>query len=98
MSADAIKRSHETKFARTALTTVSDEGAFSGYASVFDEVDLGRDAVAAGAFSRSLAAKGVHGVRMLFQHNPDEPIGYWHSIAEDGVGLRVEGQLALDVC
>ncbi|MGB7432079.1 MAG: HK97 family phage prohead protease [Ahrensia sp.] len=97
MSADAIKRIHETKFARTALQSVTEAGRFSGYASLFGEVDLGRDAVAAGAFSKSLANQKTSAIRMLFQHNPDEPIGHWVSLVEDAVGLRVEGQLALDV-
>lgn len=97
MSADAIKRLHETKFARTALQSIDEEGVFHGYASIFGEVDLGRDAVAAGAFARSLATKTAQGIRMLFQHNPDEPIGHWHNIREDGLGLRVQGQLSLDV-
>lgn len=97
MSADALKRSHETKFARTALQNITEEGRFSGYASLFGEVDLGRDAVAPGAFSASLARQRKGAIKMLFQHNPDEPIGHWTRLVEDEVGLRVEGQLALDV-
>jgi HK97 family phage prohead protease len=31
---------------------------------------------------------------MLFQHDPDEPIGVWHSIVETPKGLKVSGQIA----
>ena len=37
------------------------------------------------------------GVRMLFQHDPAEPIGAWSVIREDGRGLYVEGRLATGV-
>lgn len=96
MSADLIRRIHETKFARTDLSSADLDGRFSGYASLFDEVDMSRDAVAPGAFGKALNAKGPAGIRMLFQHNPDQPVGTWNAIAEDGRGLRVEGTLALD--
>lgn len=66
---------------------------FTGYASVFGVPDLGRDVVMPGAFSASLARRGAAGVRMLWQHDPTEPIGLWLSLAEDHRGLRVEGKL-----
>ena len=34
---------------------------------------------------------------MLWQHDPAQPIGRWLSIAEDGRGLRVRGELNLAV-
>lgn len=87
----------ETKFAGTELTRIDETGTFSGYASIFDAVDLGKELVASGAFARSLAQKGTAGIRMLFQHNPDEPIGTWLKIVEDGHGLKVEGRINTDV-
>lgn len=69
------------------------DGRFSGYASLFSKVDQGGDIVMPGAFKTSLAQRAVGGVRMLFQHDPKEPIGIWHRIAEDARGLHVEGQL-----
>ncbi len=62
-------------------------GLISGYASVFGVPDLGRDVVMPGAFSGSLARRGAAGVRMLFQHDPAEPIGRWLSLREDARGL-----------
>lgn len=73
------------------------DGHFTGYASLFGVPDLGRDVVAAGAFSASLARRGAAGVRMLWQHDPAEPVGRWLSLAEDARGLRVEGRLNLAV-
>jgi len=69
------------------------DGRFAGYASVFGGVDQGGDIVMPGAFAQSLAHKGSAGIRMLFQHDPKEPLGVWHRIVEDGFGLWVEGQL-----
>ncbi|WP_409564924.1 HK97 family phage prohead protease [Methylobacterium sp. J-026] len=36
-------------------------------------------------------------VRLLFQHDPAEPIGRWLSLREDATGLFAEGQLNLAV-
>jgi Escherichia/Staphylococcus phage prohead protease len=87
----------ELKFAPLALQRVDAAGTFAGYASLFDTEDLGRDVIARGAFRDSLAAGGAAGVRMLFQHNPAEPIGVWESIREDALGLHVRGRLTLAV-
>jgi HK97 family phage prohead protease len=82
------------KFASLELRGLKQDGSFSGYASVFGEVDLGKDTVERGAFRKSLSERGPEGVRMLFQHDPSEPIGAWKTIREDGRGLYVEGVLA----
>lgn len=71
------------------------EGKFTGYGSVFNNTDLGNDVVMAGAFTKSLNRKGARGVKMLFQHKPDEVIGVYDEIIEDGKGLKVQGRLAL---
>jgi HK97 family phage prohead protease len=83
----------ERKFTNVALDDVEPDGSFSGYASLFGRVDLGRDVDERGAFSRSLAERGAAGVRMLFQHDPNQPIGAWTEIREDGRGLFVRGRL-----
>ena len=69
------------------------DGIVTGYASVFGVPDLGRDTVLPGAFAQSLARRGPGGVRMLWQHDPAEPIGRWLSLEEDAHGLRVTGRL-----
>lgn len=88
---------NERKFVALALDEVEPDGVFSGYASLFGRVDLGRDVVEKGAFSASLKARGAGGIRMLFQHDPAEPIGVWTEIREDARGLFVRGRLAKDV-
>ena len=69
------------------------EGRFAGYASVFSEVDDSGDIVMPGAFSKTLDKRGRQRVRLLFQHDPKEPVGLWDRIGEDGFGLWAEGRL-----
>ncbi|MEP9379722.1 HK97 family phage prohead protease [Aquabacter sp. CN5-332] len=73
------------------------DGRIEGYACLFDKVDLGRDLIERGAFAQSLALRGASGVRLLYQHDPAEPIGVWTDVMEDARGLYVRGRLALDV-
>lgn len=87
----------EHKFADQQLSGVEADGTFSGYASLFDVEDLGNEMIAKGAFSKSLRAKKTSDIRLLFQHNPDEPIGHWLEIFEDTTGLFVKGRLNLNV-
>ena len=79
------------KFVAANALKVDADGSFSGYASVFDIIDLGEEMVAPGAFSECLKRKGAKGIRMLFQHDPDKPIGHWTAIKEDAYGLAVTG-------
>jgi len=76
---------------------VDQNGFFSGYASIFGQPDQGGDIVIKGAFLRSLAAKGASGIRILFQHDPKQPVGRILRIYEDANGLLVKGQLLLGV-
>jgi HK97 family phage prohead protease len=64
-----------------------------GYASLFWAKDLNDDVVAAGAFDASLARTPPSRVRMLMQHDPNEPIGVWDAIAPDTKGLFVRGRI-----
>lgn len=68
------------------------EGRFAGYASVFNKLDSGGDIVLPGAFAKSLAKRRGR-IRLLFQHDPKEPVGTWESMGEDGHGLFVSGRL-----
>lgn len=76
-----------------------DGGSIEGYASVFGEVDKGGDEVAPGAFANSLAAMNAAGrqVKMLWQHDPGQPIGIWDEVSEDSKGLQVKGRLLTDL-
>ena len=83
----------ERKFAASAIGRVGEDGTFSGYASLFGKADLANDVVEPGAFARALRRRGAAGVRMLYQHDPAEPIGTWLDLAEDARGLHVRGRL-----
>jgi HK97 family phage prohead protease len=72
-----------------------EDGTFEGYASVFDVVDLGFDVVAPGAFAKSLGSGRK--VKMLWQHNQNDPIGVWDEVREDERGLYVKGRLLKEV-
>ena len=87
----------EIKRAALMLSQVAPEGTFSGYASVFGVADTGRDVVARGAFRDSLVKRGPRGIKMLWQHDANEPIGHWEALAEDAHGLKVKGRLNLAV-
>lgn len=87
----------EIKQLRIVAELKADEqGVIDGYGSIFGNVDSYGDIVAKGAFARTLAdADAVKRMpAMLWQHNPDEPIGVWSAMREDAKGLYVKGQLA----
>jgi hypothetical protein len=90
----ALMRLRETKLAPAELERITLDGSFTGYASLFGEIDLGNDVIMPGAFAGSLARRGAAGIRMLFQHDPDTPIGVWSAVEEDKQGLRVTGRIA----
>jgi HK97 family phage prohead protease len=74
---------------------VGEDGTFTGYGSVFGNVDGGRDIVAKGAFAESLKAIKESGdpLPALWQHNSREPIGGFDLLEEDDHGLKVGGFL-----
>lgn len=77
----------------------SDDGTITGYGSIFGNEDLGGDVVEKGAFAESIKAQQAKGkpLPMLWQHNPDWPIGRWDSVTEDQKGLVVTGKFNLDI-
>lgn len=79
------------------LKAVSEEGEIEGYGSIFAEEDRGGDVVAPGAFLNSLNERSAKDVKMLWQHNPHEPIGVWTEMREDERGLYVKGKLLTKV-
>ena len=79
------------------LCACSGSGVFVGYASLFGRRDQTGDIVLPGAFSASLRGKRPDEVRMLFQHDPAEPVGTWIGMRETAKGLYVEGRLDCNV-
>jgi len=76
-----------------AIRDVDVDGIFTGYASIFGSEDRARDIIKPGAFKNSIRRYGLSGIKMLWHHNPGEPIGYWLDIYEDSFGLAVRGRL-----
>ena len=86
----------ERKFCRfEADVTVTDGCVIEGYASRFGRRDQGNDVVASGAYAASLKRLAEQGraVKMLWQHDPGQPIGIWDEVHEDDTGLYVKGRL-----
>lgn len=77
---------------------VNDDGTFTGYGSVFGNIDSYREIVAPGAFAESLKAIKASGdpLPALWQHKSSEPIGGYDVLVEDARGLKVEGFLLKD--
>lgn len=88
----------ETKHLTCSLQikSLSEEGRFAGYASVFDVVDSQKDIIQRGAFAKTLRER-KGSIKLLWQHQMDEPIGVIERIFEDVRGLYVEGRLLLSV-
>lgn len=89
----------ERKFlsSKTALS-LTEGSVIEGYASRFDEIDQSGDVVLRGAYATSLAALKDRGgkVKMLWQHDPAQPIGVWDQVREDERGLWVKGRLLVE--
>ena len=81
----------------TRTLAVAADGRFSGYAALFGRVDQGGDVIQPGAFVRTLRKRDQSGVRMLFQHDPGQPVGVWEELREDTRGLFVKGRLLTGV-
>ena len=90
---------HHTQTFPLHIKSLDVQGTFSGYASVFDHIDLQSEKVAKGAFYHTLKKWQEHKScpKLLWQHNPAEPIGIWKNLKEDMHGLYGEGQLLLEI-
>jgi len=71
---------------------------FTGYASVFGNVDYGDDVIERGAFKDSIAKNQADKkyAPILWQHEMEEPIGVAEELAEDTKGLKVMAKLPLE--
>lgn len=77
---------------------MDESGMFSGYASVFGELDNHNDVILPGAFEHTLLERHFgRNVKLLWQHEQKEPIGFFVKILEDEHGLYVEGKILLEV-
>lgn len=81
------------------IKEVGDSGEFSGYLSVFGNIDSYREVVMPGAFRESLADWVNNKKRLppaLWQHDATQPLGPFTKMEEDEHGLYVEGKLLIN--
>ncbi|MDC4367970.1 HK97 family phage prohead protease [Acinetobacter baumannii] len=77
--------------------TVQEDGFFSGYLAVFNNIDSHGDLIRKGAFLKTIEewnSKGKYPA-IFWNHDPDEPIGVFTLMREDEKGLYVEGRLLI---
>ncbi|MCH7421468.1 HK97 family phage prohead protease [Shewanella sp. MM_2022_3] len=81
------------------IKSIDELGFIVCYANTFNYVDKANDETIQGAFKQTIADHTAKGTmpKMLFNHNRDEPIGKWLSMEEDAYGLKMTGQLILEV-
>jgi hypothetical protein len=84
----------ETKNFGFKLDDLTEEGEFTGYLSVFGNVDSWGDIVEQGAFRKTL--KENSRFPLLNYHDPEQVIGDFEG-TEDKVGLRIHASLELGV-
>lgn len=78
---------------RTVELRASDDGAgFSGYAAHFGSVDSYGTAMKRGAFRKTLKERGDR-IPVLYQHNPEWPIGRPTELKEDRTGLKFDAEI-----
>lgn len=86
----------ETKFiAFSDGVQVDDDCVIRGYASLFNTSDQGGDVVQKGAYGKALKSLFARSgkIKMLWQHDPSQPIGVWDEVVEDDTGLFVKGRI-----
>jgi HK97 family phage prohead protease len=79
---------------------ITDAGIFEGFGSTFGgKPDSYGDIITEGAFKETLRKGGRNGtgIAMLWQHKSDKPIGVYQEVVETEKGLKVRGELALEV-
>lgn len=70
-----------------------EDGTFSGYAAVFNNVDRSGEVILKGAFEEGLSTKKPSDIKLLWQHDTRQPIGVYDALYEDEKGLFVKGRL-----
>jgi len=84
----------EQKHLSLEVKADGEPGEFTGYGSVFGNVDSYGDRIERGAFAGSLATRMP---KLVWQHDIWQPIGKWVEAKEDDRGLFLRGKLTLGV-
>ena len=80
---------------RMEIKELSSTGEFEGLLSVYNVVDLGKDLVEPGAFTKTIQEHGAE-VPLLWQHKTDTPVGKL-TLVDGPDALRVKGQLLMQL-
>lgn len=70
----------------------TDDNTFEGYAAVFRNKDSHDDVIEPGAFAKTI--EDSKRVKVLWQHDPWQPIGKPLMMAEDNHGLHIKAQIS----
>lgn len=78
--------------------SLTDDGSFDAYASVFNNTDLDNEMVMPGAFKKSLRQHKANETMpaLLYQHDHTQVLGIVENAKEDDYGLKVQAKLNLD--
>lgn len=71
-----------------------DDNTFEGYASYFNNIDSYGDIIVSGAFTKTIQ-ENRNRIKILWQHDTNEPIGVPQVMAEDSQGLYVKGKISM---
>ena len=77
------------------IKMIDETGFIAGLGAGIGDVDHGGDKIMAGAFAKTLQARGGIPVPMLLHHDQKRPVGVWTTLRETPAGLEVEGKLTL---
>jgi len=78
------------------LRSDGDAGIIEGYITVWDQVDSYNSRFQKGAFKKTIENR-TDKIRVIFNHNDDEPIGKLLDINEDDYGVKIRAQLIMEV-
>lgn len=81
-----------------AIKFAAAEGSFTGYGSVFGNVDSHKDIIMPGAFAEVIKSGGP--VHVYVNHGwmrGDLPVGQWSGLAEDSYGLKGDAALQMQM-
>lgn len=96
LSVKGIGGDREGAHVKLDIKAVTEQGEFEGYASTFGNEDQGGDIMVKGAFTKSIA-RGAGRIKMFRDHDITKIIGGWDELVENEKGLKVRGQLDLEV-
>ncbi len=96
MTKTTKQHSKERSFDFEVKEINEDEMTFEGYGSIFGNEDAYGDVVVKGAFKKTLQERGDK-LKILWQHDPRQPIGKIIEAEEDEIGLWIKAKLVKGV-